>query len=364
MPSLSPLSPHEKAPVEQTSAGSASLRGFGVDVDFGGGETVVSVRGDVDRVTSPILGALLDGLIHWSLTPPLVLALAPLTFMDAAGLKVIAAAVNGLAGSSTGLVIRSASDVTKRMLQVTGVIDHVTMEAGAPLHVELAQVQARQERQDILDATLRLVTGLVARTVDGAQGASISLRRAGQMTTVAATDDTVVRMDDHQYETGEGPCLSAAEEGVPILVESLLEEGRWPTFIPRAMEEGITSILSSPLMVTGRPAGALNVYADASRAFTADQQELAALFAAEASGLLTGAAAAEDAAALIAVRIREALATRDLIARAEGVVMAREAVTAPEAATHLHRSARLRRRSGAGGAVLYSAVRRLAERAH
>lgn len=316
--------------------------GFGIDVDFGRGETVVSVRGDVDRVSAPILGTLLHVLIEQGHRRPFVLDVAELSFLNSAGLSAITDAANGLAEWSAQLVIRSASPGTRRMMEITGVIDLVSVEVGVfPLHVELSRRLGRQAHEDVLDAALLLVTTLAARTLDGAQGVSISLRRARGMSTVAATDETIVRMDDHQYETGEGPCLSAAEQGVPVLVESLREEDRWPTFVPRAMDEGITSILSSPLLVTGRAVGALNVYSKESGGFGLRQQELAALFAAEASGLLAGAAAFDQAGSQDAVRVREALATRDLIARAQGSLMARRGFTALEAAHHLHRAARI-----------------------
>jgi GAF domain-containing protein len=83
--------------------------------------------------------------------------------------------------------------------------------------------------------------------------------------------------------------LAAAAEGRWFHVESLAEENRWPEFIPRAIEGGIASILSTPLMVATRPVGALNIYSNAERAFRPAEQELAALFATQASGILTDA---------------------------------------------------------------------------
>lgn len=347
MPDLPPLSRNPQERAGDLPAPPA----FGVDVAFDAGETVVSVRGDVDRISGPVLSALLHALIDPAarLSQPVVLDLARLTFMDAAGLVAIVAAAQQLAGRADELVIRSAPDKAKRMMDATGVTDQVTLETG-PLHVEMARLHDPRAQERILDAALRLVTGLASTTLVGAQGVSVSLHRDGRFTTVAATDETVSRMDDHQYATGEGPCLSAAAEGRPILVPSLPEEERWPAFVPRALEEGITSILSSPLVVGGRAVGALNVYADGSSAFGVREQELAALFASEASGLLADVAVLDDAAEQSAVRIRIALATRELIARAQGVVMARHGVTAIEAAARMHRAARAEERSVAAAA--------------
>lgn len=239
-------------------------------------------------------------------------------------------------------------------MDITGLTDFVTLDAGASAHDEMASMHAQREmaslhaqraHEDALDATLRVVTGLANGTVDGADGVSISLRRAGRMTTIAATDATVVQMDDHQYETGQGPCLSAAGEGISFLVESLAGEERWPAFIPRALEQGITSVLSTPLVVAGGSVGALNVYSS-SRHFGSHEQEICAVFADAASGLLAGASPVAGAADdQLAARVREALMTRDHIARAQGVLIARQGITALEAAAELHRSARSAGRS-------------------
>lgn len=322
---------------------------FGVDVDFGGDETVVSVRGDVDPLSAPTLSAVMSAQIAQAQERPLVLDLARLTFMDAAGLTVIVGAVNLLAERSKRLVVRSTPDHTRRIMDITGVTDFVTLDAGVGVHDEMTSMHAQREmtsmhdqraHEHALDATLRVVTGLANGTVDGADGVSISLRRTDRMTTIAATDATVVKMDDHQYETGQGPCLSAAGEGISFLVESLAEEERWPAFVPRALEQGITSVLSTPLVVAGGSVGALNVYSS-SRHFGSHEQEICAVFADAASGLLAGASpVAEAADEQLATRIREALMTRDRIARAQGVLIARKGITALEAAAELHRSAR------------------------
>lgn len=339
---------------------------LGVDVHFGGHETVVSVRGDVDPLSAPTLGAVMSAQMAESRHRPLVLDLAGLTFMDAAGLTVIVGAVNRLAEQSERLVVRSLPERTRRIMDITGITDFVSVDAGETVHDEMASRHAQREmailhaqrtHEDALDATLRVVTGLANDTVDGADGVSISLRRTGRMTTIAATDATVVQMDDHQYETGEGPCLSAAGEGISFLVQSLAEEERWPAFVPRALEQGITSVLSTPLVVAGGPVGALNVYSS-SRHFSSHEQEICAVFAAAASGLLAEASpVAEAIHDQLAARIREALMTRDRIARAQGVLIARQGITALEAAAELHRSARSADRSVdvAASALLASA---------
>lgn len=180
---------------------------------------------------------------------------------------------------------------------------------------------------------------MVSATVTGADDASVSLARHGQMMTVAWSDETVRRMDEHQYQTGEGPCLTAAAEGDWIHIESLFNETRWPTFVPRAVEEGIASILSTPLLAADRPLGALNIYSTAEGAFGPPEQELAALYATEVSGVLADAHLdLSDGARTQAME--RALRSRSVIAQAQGVLMAREHLSDIDAAARLHRSAR------------------------
>ena len=175
---------------------------------------------------------------------------------------------------------------------------------------------------DVLDSALELVVDLARYRVNGADGVSISLRRNGTLMTVAATDETIRAMDADQYETGEGPCVDAAEKGHWFHVESLDSETRWPSFTPRARQLGIKAILSSPLKSVDQPVGALNIYSLTAETFEDKDQEVAAAVAAQASMILsaarTGVGDAERA-----LRFQEALRSREAIAIAIGVVMER-----------------------------------------
>jgi GAF domain-containing protein len=191
----------------------------------------------------------------------------------------------------------------------------------------------------VIDAALRLVTALAGATVDHADGVSVTLERHGQLMTVAATDDTVLTMDRHQYETGEGPCLAAKAEGRWFYVESLEDETRWPAFVPLALEGGIRSVLSSPLVTRDRPQGALNIYSFTRQAFGTREQELAELFAEQASQILTtaGQELTDDESDL---RFVSALTARRTIHQAQGVLMARNDLSAKDAIASLFREAR------------------------
>lgn len=337
-----------------------SVHELGLEIRFLPSQVVVAVSGEIDMATAPELRCLLGALVERGHTD-VVLDLVGLDFIDSVGLQVIADTSARLRSSKGGLTVRGPSERTRRVLEISAVSGLVEVESSDPglvslgseqrsgdastmvgaapaaLALDLSRVAAMPAGQDVVDAALELITALAQATVGGADGVSVSLTRKGSLTTVAATDETIAQMDHDQYDTGQGPCVSAAGEGHWFHVESLAEESRWPDFVPRARAGGIASILSTPLLVaTDRPAGALNIYSHRERAFGPREQELAALFATQASRVLAQAGA-DIAAEEAARRLQAALGVREVIAQAQGVVMARDGVSAIEAYATLRR---------------------------
>jgi GAF domain-containing protein len=190
---------------------------------------------------------------------------------------------------------------------------------------------------EVVDAALRLVVSLAQAAVAGADGVSVSLRRRGALATVAATDRTISDMDAHQYDTGEGPCVSASVEGRRFHAQSLDSETRWPAFTPRARALGINAVLSAPLLVDDRPVGALNIYSLTAAAFGTEDEELASQFAAEASAILRSAGG-DMTEAQLSSRLQTALRAREVIALAQGILMERHGVGEAGAFDLLRRS--------------------------
>ena len=336
---------------------------FEISVTLAAERNVLRLRGEVDVLTAPKVRAAFAILIDQQ--QDVVLDLALLEFMDAAGLGVIADVGGRLAATGRVLTVRSPPSQTLWLLGITGLDRVVYLEtvdpdsarlgseqlAGDDSHAvelqpadlvrDLVQVGSKQDTASV-DAALRRFTLLADATIGGADGVSVTLERHGTLMTVASSNDTVLQMDHHQYQTGEGPCLAAATEGHWFHIESLADENRWPAFVPHAIDEGIASILSTPLMDADRSIGALNIYSNTERVFGPHQQELAALFATQVSEILADAGGvATDAET--ATRIASALRARETIARAQGILMARQHLTADDAVASLHRAARTAR---------------------
>jgi len=329
-------------------AGDLPLSDFTVSASFVGAQVVLTLGGEVDALTAPEFGAFFQTMIdrgHHSV----VLDLAALRFMDASGLAVIAHGADRLSVSGGSLSIRAPVALIRKMLELTGfsrLVEDRERESepeGAvqPGPYGIAEGMRKftpiYSEGEFIDGALRLAISLARSVVGGADGVSVSLRRRGRLSTVAATDQTILNMDAGQYETGEGPCVDASNEGHSFHAPSLGSETRWPAFTPRARSLGIEAILSSPLLVQDHPVGALNIYSRTPAAFSPSDQAMAALFATEASLALKDVEMEMDDDRL-SIQFQSALRTREVIAHAQGVLMEREGFAEREAYTALRRS--------------------------
>lgn len=317
------------------------LCSFALHVGFYERRAVLRVRGGVDMATAPTLDAHLSALIDLG-HREIVLDLAALTFIGAGGLGIIAGAAARLRESDGVLRLRAPPPIMLRILDITGLRSRVEIDEDDPnldLRSALVRTASLPARNEQIDAELAIVVAVASATLDGADGVSVTLERQGRLTTVAASNDTVLQMDAHQYQTGEGPCLSAATEGHEFHIESLADEPRWPAFVPLARSEGIASILSRPLITAERPVGALNIYSNTAGTFGPHHQEVAAMFADQASRIVADTTS-DLADEQMGVRITEGLRSRLVLAQAQGVLMTRHRVSAAEATAILHRAAR------------------------
>jgi anti-anti-sigma factor len=333
---------------------------FGVAVDFAGEQALLGVQGDIDLLGVSALGAFFDAVITSGYTS-VVLDLAEVDSIDVTLGAVIASAASRLVAMAGRLTIRSPSPEVARVLDLTWLAAAINLEFPRPTRERLGSEQSTlagrlpimttppdsghllseatviHPNDVYVDSALRLVVALAQVTVGGADGASVSLQRHGRLGTVAASDQTVSDMDANQYATGEGPCVDASVVGRRFHAESLEEETRWPAFTPKARALGIGSILSSPLLDQGGPAGALNIYSKTASAFGPKDQALAARLAVEASNLLSDVRVHATNDDQRSRRLHGALRTREIIAEAYGVIMERENVLETDAFAMLRR---------------------------
>jgi GAF domain-containing protein len=188
----------------------------------------------------------------------------------------------------------------------------------------LAEMARSLTDQRDLDGVLRAVTTAAVELIPGADSADI-LIISGKNTfeSHAATSQLPVELDRAQERLGEGPCIDAAVEAFITRSDDFTSETRWPRFTKEALAAGISSMLSFQLYTKTSTAGALNLFASTPHAFGDESVAIGEAFAAHAA-----IAIASERAGL---QLHSAIATRDIIGQAKGIVMERFQVPADRA---------------------------------
>jgi GAF domain-containing protein len=188
----------------------------------------------------------------------------------------------------------------------------------------LSDLARSLQNEDSLDDTLTGIVVAAVQTVPGSQHAGLTVVEARRKAaTRAATDDLVQKVDQAQYETGQGPCLSAVYEQRTVRLSDMASEDRWPEFTRRALDLGIRSMLSFQLYVSEDNLGALNLYSEQKEAFDDEAENIGLLFATHAAVAMEGARQQQHLASAVSMR--------DLIGQAKGILMERHKLTADQA---------------------------------
>lgn len=135
-----------------------------------------------------------------------------------------------------------------------------------------------------------------------------------------------------------------------VLVDDMDHEPRWPEFAPKAAELGVKSMLIFRLYNTGNTLGALNLHSLHTQAF-------------DETSISVGSTLATHAAIAVIAAVREeqfraAVASRDVIGQAKGILMERFSVDADRA------FALLRKLSQDRNQPLHEIARKLTDKKH
>jgi transcriptional regulator with GAF, ATPase, and Fis domain len=195
-----------------------------------------------------------------------------------------------------------------------------------PIAAQLAALVADVQRRSmsIEDGLAELVDS-ASRHVPGSQYAGITLVHEGsKVTTVAATHRYPELLDEIQQRHQDGPCLSAAWEHHTVSINDVTAETRWPKYSRDVVEQTpIRSVMSFETFVNHTVMGALNFYAERPGAFNAESLEMGLVFSTHIA--LAWAMLRRDE------QFRSALASRDVIGQAKGIIMERFGVDAVQA---------------------------------
>lgn len=192
-------------------------------------------------------------------------------------------------------------------------------------------VLGEESVEEILDLVVRLAAEAVA-----ADSASITVARDGHAYTANTSGPPALELDQVQYDTGTGPCLDALG-GSQVQADLVQEQGHWRKLADSASALGIRYVLSTPLTVRDRTFGALNIYSRSASTFASAQKRSATLFAQQAAVLLANAFTLMNSVE-VSNQLREALASREVIGEAKGILMQQQSCTRDEAFDILRRA--------------------------
>src|SRR6476661_8935624 len=195
------------------------------------------------------------------------------------------------------------------------------------VHLRIAEiVQQLYSRPDTDSETvIAELAEHAAVEIPAAQYAGVTVtRNAKHIDTPAATHKWPILLDEIQQRHREGPCLTSAWEEKTIHVADLETDNRFPLYRRDALEQTpIRSVMAFQMFIAGETMGALNVYAETPNAFGQVSRDMGLIFAAHSSVAWNAARRDEQ--------FKRALASRDTIGQAKGMIMERYGVNAVQA---------------------------------
>lgn len=209
------------------------------------------------------------------------------------------------------------------------------------LAVALADMSRDLLAQDTVQHTLDRICAHAVELVAGCEHAGILGLHGGQVDTLSVTSDLVSQSDRFQAELGEGPCLDTTRNAEPVyrIADMTSTQSRWPRYAPKARELGVGSMMGFLLYTDEDQFGALDLYSSRPNAFT-ERSELV-------GWILASHAAVAFSSARHSAQLQSAIATRQSIGEALGIIMERYKISEDQAFDMLktssqHRQLKLR----------------------
>jgi len=141
--------------------------------------------------------------------------------------------------------------------------------------------------------------------------------------TVCASGPAPRQLDELQMRMGTGPCLTAARKQIVVRMHDVAADTRWAEFRASAVGCDVASMLCVPLHVDEHVLGTLSLYGDKPDVFRDGAEPVARMLAALSAIALAESQQRE--------RMERALANRDLIGQAKGILMTRHGIRADAA---------------------------------
>ena len=186
---------------------------------------------------------------------------------------------------------------------------------------------------DAAEVRLNRLLNLILETAVEAIGfsaATVTARHGADVSTVGATDQRLIGLDDAQYAAG-GPCMQTLDQSDPIFLEDASSDERWQHFAHTASHLGVKSSLSVHVPTdSSEVAASLNLYSRERLELNHRQFRLALSYGEQLAATLQSVDAYKSAATL-ARNMADAMRSRAVIEQAKGILMADDRINDDEA---------------------------------
>jgi hypothetical protein len=209
------------------------------------------------------------------------------------------------------------------------------------LAIEIARLGLVRESSDV--GTLRRVTELAARSVNGCAGAtSVRWDRSDPPAPVisAGSHPVLAALVDLEISRGEGPIFDVLTTHAPLSCEDTLAETRWPHYTPAMLRRGVRCFATT-LHETDEVLMTLTLYGVLPRSLDPRQLAVAALLIAQGGAAVSNTRQYDDAYRT-AVQLQAAVKTRAVVDQAKGILMHALGYDADRAFTELRRISQTR----------------------
>ncbi|PYE17436.1 GAF domain-containing protein [Williamsia limnetica] len=195
---------------------------------------------------------------------------------------------------------------------------------------ELVRDMSAKVPEDPTDVLQELLESAVLHIPGCAYASITTMVGRNEAATAVTTHAYAEMLDLLQVTHGEGPFLEAASETEFVHIPDLRSEVRWPRFAAAACDRTpVRSVAIFQLYIARGGLGTLNLYADEPHAFDDEARDLGYVYASHAA-VVWGTARRGD-------QFRSALASRDIIGQAKGMLMERFGIDAVQAFDLLRR---------------------------
>ena len=167
-----------------------------------------------------------------------------------------------------------------------------------------------------VEEVLAGVTKAIVELMTAADTAGVLLvGTGGKYESHSGTSDLIYELDQLQEKHGTGPCLDAATKELVVRTDDFEHEQRWAEYSQAVCQLGVRSSLSFKLYTGDRTAGALNVFSRRPHAFSSESEAVGSVLAAHAAVAIMASKEGEQ--------LQSAVASRDVIGQAKGIIMER-----------------------------------------